>query len=217
MTSRKVTWHGKGHLKSRAVDNLHVNGQLTAFILDNQDANRSTTRVKGLGEAGVKAGLVKNWKGLLDVTSLSHGSDGTIADIKNAVLLEDWAQHSLNNDGRRWVQDSGRFLLELAGEEVNTQVAVLTSCCGGGNLDDLTWTALEDQQVTNADMVSRDSDSLGGPVIIAWAEWGHLVMAVMDWVSNVFRYVLSYVFSSVSKLFSGVRDLVNGVFGCVSN
>ena len=48
-------------------------------------------------------------------------------------------------------------------------------------------------------------------------EWGHLVMAVTVRVSNVFSYVLSYVFSSVSELFGGVRDLVNGVFGCVSN
>lgn len=52
--------------------------------------------------------------------------------------------------------------MELLGEEVNTEVTVLTSLGGGGDADDLARASLKDQEITNADVVAGDSDSVGG-------------------------------------------------------
>ena len=49
----------------------------------------------------------------------------------------------------------------MLGEEVNTQVSVLTSCSRGGDADDLARTTLKDQEIADADMVARDGDSVG--------------------------------------------------------
>lgn len=51
--------------------------------------------------------------------------------------------------------------MQLLGEEINTQVPVLASGRGGGNTDDLARSALEDQEIANADMVGRDGDGVG--------------------------------------------------------
>lgn len=48
----------------------------------------------------------------------------------------------------------------MLSEEVNTEVAVLTSLSRGGDADDLARTALQDQQVTNADVVAWDGDGV---------------------------------------------------------
>jgi len=52
--------------------------------------------------------------------------------------------------------------VQLLGEEVNTQVAVLASGSGGGDTNDLARTTLEDQEITKADVVARNGDSVGG-------------------------------------------------------
>lgn len=51
--------------------------------------------------------------------------------------------------------------MELLGEEVNTEVAVLASLRGGGNADDLTRAALKNQEIANADVVAGDGDGVG--------------------------------------------------------
>jgi hypothetical protein len=50
-----------------------------------------------------------------------------ILKIKDPVLLEDRTQHGLDDDAWAWVGDEGRLLMQLLGEEINTQVAVLAS------------------------------------------------------------------------------------------
>lgn len=50
--------------------------------------------------------------------------------------------------------------MELLGEEVNTEVAVLASLRRGGNADDLARAALEDQEIANADVVAGDGDGV---------------------------------------------------------
>jgi len=50
--------------------------------------------------------------------------------------------------------------MQLTGEEVDTQVAVLTSSWGRGDTDDLARTALKDHDVAEADMVAWDRDSI---------------------------------------------------------
>lgn len=82
-------------------------------------------------------------------------------EIKNSVLSEDRAEHSLQDDTWAWVGDDGRLLPQLLGEEVDTQVAVLTSGRGGGHLDQLARTTLKDEDVTETDEVGGDGDSVG--------------------------------------------------------
>jgi hypothetical protein len=144
------------------VDDLVVDGQLTALIVDDKDADAATTVVEALGEASEEAGLVKDREALLDVTSLGHGDDvAVITDVKDTVLLEDRAEHVLDDNRRAGVADEGRLLVQLLGEEVNTEVAVLASLSRGGDADDLARAALQDQQVADPDVVAGDGDGVG--------------------------------------------------------
>jgi len=98
---------------------------------------------------------------LLDIASLGHGNDGTIlTDVKNTVLLEDRAEHVLDNDGWRRVGDEAGLLMELLGEEVNTEITVLTGLRRSGNADDLARATLKNQEIANADVVARDGDGI---------------------------------------------------------
>jgi hypothetical protein len=145
------------------VNDLVVDSHLQTLVVDDKDADGATAIVERLGKARDETALVKDGKTLLDIARLGHGDNATIlTDVENTVLLEDRTEHVLDNDGRSRVGDEARLLMELLGEEVNTEVAVLASLGGGGDADDLARTALEDQEVANADVVARDSDSLGG-------------------------------------------------------
>ena len=94
---------------------------------------------------------------MLDIARLSHGDNAAIiADIEDTVLLEDWAEHVLDNDRGRGVRDKAGLLVELLGEEIDTQVAVLAGLSRSGDTDDLARTPLEDKQVADADMVAGD-------------------------------------------------------------
>lgn len=88
------------------MDDLEVDGKLTALIADDKDANAATAVVEGVDEAVEQAALVEDGKTLLDVASLSHGNDtAVVADVKNAVLLEDGTDHVLDDDRWAWVAD----------------------------------------------------------------------------------------------------------------
>ncbi len=50
--------------------------------------------------------------------------------------------------------------MELLGEQVNTEKAVLAGSLGGANLDDLAWAALEHHNVALADVVGWDGDGV---------------------------------------------------------
>lgn len=54
--------------------------------------------------------------------------------------------------------DNARLLVKLLGEKVNTKVSVLTSLGAGGDTDDLARTMLEDHEIANADVVTRDGE-----------------------------------------------------------
>jgi hypothetical protein len=145
------------------VNDLVIDSHLHTVVVDDEDADGATAVVEGLSETGSKTALVKDGKALLDVTSLGHGNNTAVfADVKNAVLLEDGAKHVLDNDRRSGVGDEGGLLVQLLGEEVNTEVAVLASLRRGGDADDLARAALEDQEIANADVVARDGDGVGG-------------------------------------------------------
>jgi len=58
--------------------------------------------------------------------------------------------------------DNARFLVKLLGEKVNTKVSVLTGLGTGGDTDDLTRTVLEDHEIANADVMTRDGEGALG-------------------------------------------------------
>lgn len=90
------------------MDNLVVNSKLTALIADDKNANAATAVVERVNEAVEQAALVKDRKTLLDITSLGHGNNAAVVtDVEHAVLLEDRADHVLDNDGWAWVADEG--------------------------------------------------------------------------------------------------------------
>lgn len=154
---------GIKHLQPGAVNNLEVNSQLAALVVDDKDADGATTVVKGLGEAGEETGLVNDGDTLLDITTLSHGNDtAVLLDVENTVLLEDRAEHVLDNDRRSGGGDERGLFMELLGEEVNTEITVLASLRRCGDTDDLARAALEDQEIANADMVAGDGDGAVG-------------------------------------------------------
>jgi microcystin degradation protein MlrC len=151
------------------VNDLVVNSHLHTVVVDDEDTDAATAVVERLGETSRETALVKNGKTLLDITSLGHGDNATVlTDVENTVLLEDRTEHVLNNDRGGGVGDEAGLLVELLGEQVNTEVAVLASLRGGGDADDLARAALKDQEVANADVVARDSDSVGGSHLADW-------------------------------------------------
>jgi hypothetical protein len=141
--------------------NLVVNSQLLSVVSDDQDADRSTSLSESFSEFVVKVSLVDNLEALLDLTRLSHGDELTvIADIDEAVLLEDRSEEGVEDNRRRWMRDNTWLFMELLGEEVDTEVTMLTSLGRGGDADDLAWAALEDHKITNADVVAWDCEGV---------------------------------------------------------
>jgi len=148
-------------LQTAAMNDLVVNSQLATLIVDNQDTDAATAIVEAARQPAEQVALVEHRQTLLDITSLSHGDDTTvIADVEDAVLLEDWAEHVLDNDRRRRVADEAALLMQLLGEEVDTKVAVLAGLGRGGDANDLARTTLQDQEVADADVVARDGDGV---------------------------------------------------------
>jgi len=150
-----------GCLEAGAVDNLHVDSHLAAIVGDDKDTDGAAARLESLLEAGPEVALVNDREVGLDITGLGHGNDAAILHVKDAVLLEDRAEHGLDDDAGGGVGDEGRLLMELLGEEVDTKVAVLAGGSRGRDADDLAGAALEDEDVTKADVVAGDGDSVG--------------------------------------------------------
>lgn len=143
------------------MDDLHVNGKLATVVVEDKDANTAAARLKGAAEARPEVGLVNDGEALLNIARLGHGDNVTTLEVEHTVLLEDGAEHCLHNNAGGRVGDKRRLLVQLAGEEVNTEVAVLTSGRGGGNADDLAGAALEHQEVTDANVMAGNGDRVG--------------------------------------------------------
>lgn len=143
------------------MDDLEVDGELAALVVENQDADAATARLEGVGQAGPEVGLVNDGQVLLNVTGLGHGNNVAVLEVKDTVLLEDRAEHGLDDDAGGRVGDERGLLVQLLGEEVDTEVAVLASGRGGGDADDLARAALEDQEVAKADVVAGDGHGVG--------------------------------------------------------
>lgn len=143
------------------MDDLHVDSELTATVVEDEDTEAATAGLESTVEAGVEVGLVNDGETLLDIAGLGHGDDEAILHVEDTVLLEDRAEHGLDNNAGGRVRDERGLLVKLLGEEVNTEVAVLAGGRGGGDADDLAGTALEHQEVTQADVVAGDGDGVG--------------------------------------------------------
>lgn len=168
-------------LEPGAVDDLVVNNKLATTVVDDQGANAATALVEGLADLLEQVALVDDRQALLDVARLGHGNDASvIADVQDTVGLVDRAEHGLDDHGRRWVGHEAGLLVELAGEEVDTQVAVLASLGGDGDADHLARTTLEDQEVANADEVAGDRDGVWRVTATGLHDADILAHSVMD-------------------------------------
>lgn len=143
------------------MDDLHVDSELLAVVVEDKDAEAATARLEGAREAAVEVGLVNDLETLLDVTGLGHGDNVAVLEVEDAVLLEDRAEHGLDDDAGGRVGDEGGLLVQLLAEEVDTEVAVLAGGGRGRDADDLARAALEDQEVAQADVVAGDGDGVG--------------------------------------------------------
>jgi hypothetical protein len=95
----------------------------------------------------------------LDLTGVGHDNQASIlTDIKQTVLLESRGEHGMEDNGWGWVGNDTWLFAHLLGEQVNTEVTMLTGLGGGGDADDLAWAVLKDDEVTNADVVAWDGE-----------------------------------------------------------
>lgn len=148
------------------MNDLVVNSQLLAVIRDDQDADGAGSVAESLLQTTPEVSLVNNLQSLLNLTSLGHGNESSIVtDVDETVLLEDRSEKGVEDDGRRGMRDNTGFLVELLGEQVNTKVTMLASLSRCGDTDDLARTVLEDDQVTNADVVARDGEGALGRLV----------------------------------------------------
>jgi hypothetical protein len=100
--------------------------------------------------------------------------------------------------------------LELAGEEVDTEVAVLASLRRYVDTDDLAGTALEDDQVADADEVAWDCDGVSGDAAARLDE-----PDALDDASTFTRRAATFVFNDhllALTMVEGMQDAVCGPF-----
>jgi hypothetical protein len=146
--------------------NLVVDGELLSVVGDDEDTDRSGSTTESLLELGEELALVDDLEALLDLSRLGHGDESTvIADVDETVLLEDWAEEGVEDNGWRWVRDNAWLFVQLLGEEINTEVTMLSGLSGSGDANDLAWAVLEDDKVTNADVVAWDGEGVLGDVV----------------------------------------------------
>lgn len=150
------------------MDDLVVDDELTATVVDDEGTDRATAVGEGITDAFEQTALSDDGQTLLDVTGLGHGDEtAVITEVQDAVGLVDGTQHGLDDNGGGGVGDEAGLLLQLAGEEVDTQVAVLAGLGGDRDADDLAWATLQDEDVANADEVAGDGDRLAGGATVA--------------------------------------------------
>lgn len=90
------------------MDDLQVDNQLPATVVDDEHSDATSAIVKGSLNLSQQPSLVHDPNALLDVTSLGHGNDlAIVTDVQHAILFEDGAQHSLDHHRGLGVADKG--------------------------------------------------------------------------------------------------------------
>lgn len=149
------------------MDDLEVDDELTATVVDDEGTDGATAVGEGIADALEQTTLGDDGETLLDITGLGHGDNAAVVtEVQDAVGLVDRAEHGLDDNGGGGVGDEAGLLLELAGEQVNTEVTVLTGLGGDRDTDDLAGAALKDQDVANADKVAGDRDRLASDALV---------------------------------------------------
>src|SRR3954466_12199120 len=59
-------------LKTRTMNDLQVDDELIAIVVDDQDTETATTRLEGISQLGPEVGLIDDGKALLDVARFGH-------------------------------------------------------------------------------------------------------------------------------------------------
>ena len=157
------------------MNDLHVDRKFAATIVDDQHAHAAAAVGEGIAETPPQVLVIDDGQALADLAALGHGDHGAVlAHVEHAVLLEDGAEHALHHDRRGRVADEARLLVQLLGEEVDAEVAVLAGVRGRGDADHLAGAALQHEQVADADVVARDGDRVRRAVALDVA---HIVAA----------------------------------------
>jgi hypothetical protein len=158
----------KKNLQTGAVDDLVVDDELAATVVDDEGTDGTTAVSEGIADALEEVALGDDGETLLDIAGLGHGDETVvITEVQDAVGLEDGAEHGLDNHGGRGIGDEAGLLLQLAGEEVDTEVTVLAGLGGDRDADHLARAALKDQDVADADEVAGDGDGLASGAAVA--------------------------------------------------
>lgn len=143
------------------MNDLHVDHEFPTAVVDHEHPDAPATLAERALDPGGQAALVDDRQALLDVTGLGHGDDqAVLPDVQDAVLLEDGAEHGLDDDAGGRVADERTLLVQLAGEEVDAEVAVLARLAAHADADDLRRPALQQQDVADADEVALDGHAL---------------------------------------------------------
>lgn len=87
-----------------------------------------------------------------------HRLTSAILKVKNTVLLQDRALHGLHNDAGCRVVDLRGLLVELLGEKIDAEVAVLAGGGRGRDTDDLARAALEQQNIAYPNVVAGNGN-----------------------------------------------------------
>lgn len=209
---------GSQSLQARAVDDLVVDDELAATVVDDEGTDGAVAVVERALDLAKEAVVVDDRQALLDVAGLGHADEqAVVADVEDAVLLEDGAEHALHVDGRLRVGVEAGLLLQLLGEEVDAQVAVLAGVGGEADADDLAGAALQDDEVADADEVAGDGDGVEARHVAAGFDVADLIAACVtgaggagDFFDDFLAAVVDY-FSSDGAVVVGVTVRVVGV------
>jgi hypothetical protein len=146
------------------MNDLVIYHQVPSSIIDHQRTHAAPPISKGTVDLLKQIALINDAKTLFHISCLSDADkEAILTDVKDTILLVDWSKHGVHDNGWSGVGDKARFFLELAGEEINTEEAILASLRAAGDADNLAGTTLEDQEVADPDVVAWDGN--GGRTI----------------------------------------------------
>jgi len=202
---------------------LVIHSQLPPLITDNQHPHRTPPIRKAISQPRKQIRLIQHGQTLLHIPRLRHRHHAPIiADIQHAVLLEDRAEHVLHHDRRARVADEAALLVQLLGEEVDAQVAVLARLGGRGDADDLARAALQNQEIADADVVAGDGDSVGGAAAVVAGDalgavtgGAHGDFAVFDY-GFFLAFGTVFVVAVLGLVLLAVEDAVGGAVETVA-
>ena len=153
---------------------------------------------------------------MLDIPRLGH-SDNTaiIADVENTVLLEDGTEHVLDNDRGRRIGHKTRLFVELLGEEIDSEIAVLAGLSRGSDADNLARTTLEDQEIADADVVAGNCDGVWANRTVDEPDALTDTLADAGWAAvflfNDYLFAIMVVVVRVEGVEDAVRGFLNAV------